>query len=292
MQLQLPGRTIHFPRRPLIMGIVNVNDDSFCGDGTLDITKAIEQAAFKVRSGADLIDVGAESARTNRQAISVAEEAQRLQEFLGRWEEVIDGAEPRDETQIWPPVLSVNTWRNQVVRDVLKSPTVEIINDMGGLPEDLNAKSCAAYGAALVIMHTIAPPKIPQTRQSWSDVMTELLRFFESKILTASNAGMNVRSIILDPGIDFAKQRDDNLTIFSRLASLHPFELPLLMPISRKTVIGDVLALPNPLDRDAGTIACLTASVLRGAQIVRVHDVAATRQAIRTLEAVIIQPTR
>ena len=292
MQLQLPGRTIHFPRRPLIMGIVNVNDDSFCGDGTLDITKAIEQAAFKVRSGADLIDVGAESARTNRQAISVAEEAQRLQEFLGRWEEVIDGAEPRDETQIWPPVLSVNTWRNQVVRDVLKSPTVEIINDMGGLPEDLNAKSCAAYGAALVIMHTIAPPKIPQTRQSWSDVMTELLRFFESKILTASNAGMNVRSIILDPGIDFAKQRDDNLTIFSRLASLHPFELPLLMPISRKTVIGDVLALPNPLDRDAGTIACLTASVLRGAQIVRVHDVAATWQAIRTLEAVIIQPTR
>src|SRR6188474_737021 len=111
MLWRLRDREIVFPRRPLVMGIVNVNDDSFCGDGTLDVSEAIAMARRQVEAGADAIDVGAESARTNRVAISVEDEIARFQGFLARWVEVWSGAKPRDDEQFWPPVLSVNTWR-------------------------------------------------------------------------------------------------------------------------------------------------------------------------------------
>ncbi len=286
MRLRLPQRVIEFPRRPLVMGIVNVNDDSFSGDGTLDFETAIALARSQVAAGADVIDVGAESARTNRAAIPVAEELRRFRGFIERWVEGWQDVEPRDDSQIWPPVLSANTWRPEVVEQVLRMGKVELVNDMGTLPDDRNARFCAIHGAALLIMHSVGEPKIPHFQQQWGDVMGEMERFFEEKIELALAAGMAAESLILDPGIDFAKQRDDNLTAYRELERLQRFGRPVLVPVSRKTVIGEVLALPDPASRDAGTIACISTAMNRGANLFRVHNVEAAYQAIRTLDTI------
>ena len=284
MRLRLPERVIEFPRRPLVMGIVNVNDDSFSGDGTLDFAKAIQQARDQIAAGADVIDVGAESARTNRAAVSVAEELRRFRGLIEKWPDVWQGVAARDSEQIWPPILSANTWRPEVVAGVLKMGNVELVNDMGALPDDRNARACADHGAALLIMHSVGEPKISQFQQQWTDVMAEMERFFREKIQLATTAGLNQESIILDPGIDFAKQRDDNLTVFRELHRLQQFGRPILVPVSRKTVIGEVLNLPDPTHRDAGTIACISAAMARGAQLFRVHHVEAAWQAMKVLD--------
>lgn len=284
MRLRLPARVIEFPRRPLVMGIVNVNDDSFSGDGTLDIDAAVELARAQVRAGADVIDVGAESARTNRDAVAAAEELRRFAGFLDRWDEVAAGVGPRDAEQVWPPVLSVNTWRPQVVEGVLGMGRVELLNDMGGLPDARNAAACAQHGAALLIMHSVGEPKVPHVHQQWQDVMGAMERFFEEKLALAAAAGLAGEAVLLDPGIDFAKQREDNLTVYRELGRLQRFGRPVLVPVSRKTVIGEVLGLADPRERDAGTIACIAASMARGAQVFRVHHVDAAWQAVKVLE--------
>lgn len=287
MRLKFPGRVIEFPRRPLLMGIVNVNDDSFSGDGTLDFEIAVSQARSQVEAGADVIDVGAESARTNRAPVPVAEELRRFQGFLERWDAVWSELKPRDEEQVWPPVLSANTWRSDVVEGVLKTGIVELVNDMGALPDDRNARLCADSGAALLIMHSVGEPKVPHFQQQWNDVMGELERFFDRKIAMAVAAGLSAESIILDPGIDFAKQRRDNLTIYRELDRLQKFGRPVMVPVSRKTVIGEVLNLPDPSSRDAGTVACIAAGMTRGAGMFRVHQVDAAWQAVKTLDAIL-----
>ena len=285
MRLRLPDRVIPFPRRPLIMGIVNVNDDSFAGDGTLDFDAAIEQAREQIRNGADVIDIGAESARTNREVISIDEEVRRFSGFLKRWENSWSDLQPRDSAQIWPPVLSVNTWRPEVVREILPSQQIELLNDMSALPDETNARICAEHGAALLIMHSVGKPKVPHLHQQWTDVMKSMEEFFEEKIALALQAGIDREALVLDPGIDFAKQRDDNLTVMRELSRLRRFERPILAPVSRKSVIGNVLEIADPKERDAGTIACITACMQGGANILRVHNVAAAWQAVKVLNA-------
>ena len=216
----------------------------------------------------------------------MTEELRRVQGFIERWVEVWQDVEPRDEVQIWPPVLSANTWRPEVVERVLRMGKVELVNDMGALPDDRNARFCAIHGAALLIMHSVGEPKIPNFQKRWGDVMAELEGFFEKKIELALAAGMATEALILDPGIDFAKQRHDNLTVYRELGRLQRFGRPVLVPVSRKTVIGEVLQLPNPLDREAGTVACISAAMNRGAQIFRVHNVEAAYQAVTVLDAI------
>ncbi|MCW1884603.1 dihydropteroate synthase [Luteolibacter flavescens] len=281
---KLPARDIVFPRRPLVMGIVNVNDDSFSGDGTLEIAAALAQAKRQAEEGADVIDVGAESARTNRAAVAVEEEVRRFREFLTRWPETVAAAVPKDDPQVWPPVLSANTWRPEVVEAVLPLG-VELVNDMGALPDDRNARLCAGAGASLLVMHSVGEPKVPHFHQQWDDVMGAMERFFEEKIAMAVDAGLPLEALVLDPGIDFAKQREDNLRVFRELERLHRFGRPLLVPVSRKTVIGEVLGIPEPKERDAGTVACISAAMRRGAQMLRVHDVRAAWQTVKTLDA-------
>jgi dihydropteroate synthase len=291
MRLHLPERSIDFPRRPLVMGIVNVNDDSLSGDGTLDIAQAVALARRQACAGADVIDIGAESARTNRAALPVDEEIHRFKGFLDAWHEVCEGIKPRDAMQVWPPVLSANTWRSDVVEAVLQTGKVELLNDMSALPEDRNARLCAEHGAALLIMHSVGEPKIPQLHKKWPDVMGAMLEFFEEKLAMAVAAGLPEDAAIIDPGIDFAKQRDDNLTVFRDLGRLQCFNRPVLVPVSRKTVIGEVLGITEPRDRDAGTIACIAAAVTRGAHIFRVHDVDAAWQSIKVLHGLEMNPT-
>jgi len=286
MRLRLPGRVIEFPRRPLLMGIVNVNDDSFSGDGTLHLGEAAALAKRQIDAGADVIDVGAESARTNRQAISVEEELRRFQGFFECWDEIVAGSRPRDDQQVWPPVLSTNTWRPEVVEELLKSGQVEFLNDMGALPDDRNARACVRHGVALLIMHSVGEPKVPHLQQQWEDVMGSMTEFFEEKIQVALAAGLDKKQLVLDPGIDFAKQRLDNLTVYRELDQLQAFACPVLVPVSRKTVIGEVLGIAEPKDRDAGTAACIAAAMQRGAQVFRVHDVDAAWQAVKVLHGV------
>lgn len=284
MRLRLPGRVIDFPRRPLVMGIVNVNDDSFSGDGTLNADEAIDFAKRQVAQGADVIDVGAESARTNREAIPVSEEIRRFRMFLDRWDEVA-AESPRDDAQVWPPVFSANTWRPAVVKAVLATGRIELVNDMGALPDDRNARHCADHGAALLIMHSVGQPKVPHLHQAWDDVVRSMEDFFAEKLGLAAKAGLSPESVVLDPGIDFAKQRDDNLQVYRELGRLTRFGRPLLVPVSRKTVIGEVLGIDDPRERDAGTIACIAAAMERGGSIFRVHNVEAAWQSVKTLHA-------
>jgi len=273
MILRARQHVIEFPRRPMVMGIVNINDDSFCGDGTLDPTAALAQAEQQLRDGADIIDISAESARTNREAISVEEEIDRLKPFLAKWPEL--------RAHHNTPLLSINTWRSDVIAEVLPHGG-DIINDISGLPDAFNAKLCAEHGAALLIMHSVGQPKVPHTHVTYESIMDTLERFFEQRLVMAESVGLSRESILLDPGIDFAKQRDDNLTIYRELERLHRFDRPILLPVSRKTVIGDVLGVPA-LERDAGTVACISSGMTRGAQIFRVHNVKAASQAVRML---------
>lgn len=285
MLLRLPNRVIRFPRRPLVMGIVNVNDDSFSGDGSLDLDIILRHAARQAEGGADLIDFGAESARTNRRAIPVAEEVERFRGVLEGWRWTVRKLRPIDARQVWPPVVSANTWRPEVVEAVLKMGA-ELVNDMGGLPNARNARLCAESGAALLIMHSKGEPKVAHTGQEWEDLMGTLHTFFRRKIALAESAGLGLDQLILDPGLDFAKQRDDNLLILRRVVDLHAFGRPVLLPASRKTVIGSVLGIDAPVGRDSGTLACVAAGTRRGVQIFRVHNVAAAWEAIVVLHAV------
>ena len=261
------------------MGIVNLSRDSFSGDGCADLNAAFEKAKTLISDGAVMIDVGAESARTNRAAIGEQEEIDLLTAFAQRW----TGAKGSGEIDL-RPILSINTWRPAVARTVLREGG-DLLNDIGGLATDENARACAETSAALVIMHTVGEPKMPHTHVQYEDVMGRLDQFFTGKIAMAESAGLPRDAIVIDPGIDFAKQRDDNLRIYRELSRLKRFDRPILLPVSRKTVVGDVLGVP-PLERDAGTVACSVAGVLRGANILRVHNVRAAAQAVQVLHAV------
>jgi len=260
------------------MGIININDDSFSRDGRLDPAWALKRAKQLADEGADIIDIGAESARTNRPAISEKEEIARLRPFVEQFVELF-------KEHPSPPLLSINTWRPTVVEAILPLGG-DLLNDMGGLSDDRNAKLCAQHGAALLIMHTIGMPKVPHDHITYPDVMESLHDFFAEKIALALTAGVPREALILDPGIDFAKQTDDNLSIYRHLSRLHQLDLPILLPISRKSVIGRVLGIRDPVERDAGTVACLVAGMLRGAAIFRVHNVPMAKQTIAAVKAV------
>lgn len=283
MILTARSRRIAFPRRPLIMGILNINDDSFSGDGRLDPAWALKRAREMVALGADIIDVGGESARTNRAAISPDEELGRIAPFLENFAAAIATSHPRDAEQLFPPLLSINTWRPEVAGPALALGG-DILNDMSALTDDRNARLCAAAGACLLIMHSVGAPKIPHTHIGYGEVMAELKTFFTEKIALAMAAGLPLENIILDPGIDFAKQAPDNLRIYRELKTLATLGRPILLPVSRKSVIGHVLHIPDPRDRDPATAACIVAGMQRGAAIFRVHNIEMAWRVIRSID--------
>ena len=283
MVLKLRHRTLTWPRRGCVMGILNINDDSFSGDGKVDHHWAALRAQEMISQGADIIDVGAESARTNREAIAIEEETERFAGFCQRWPDIIAQSTPRDAQQVWPPILSANTWRSEVVASVLDQGA-ELINDMGGLPSDKNAQLCAQTGAALLVMHSVGMPKHDHSHIRWPNIVDSVEAFFEEKIALCEAAGLGREQLILDPGFGFAKQSADDLTILKRLKSLSHFQRPLLLPVGRKGFIGEALGIDEPSERDAATLACVTAAHLRGGAIYRVHEVKGCFEALKVLE--------
>lgn len=251
------------PRKTRLMGIVNITNDSFSGDGLLssgeNLLMKVEQLR---RDGMDVVDLGGETARTNRGPISEDEEIARLcpatEQIAARFPDL---------------PIAANTWRPRVIGAALAAGA-HIVNDIGGLPDDANARLAARFGAALVIMHTQGAPKAPHTHVAYPDVMAHMLAFFEEKIALAGRAGLSREQLLLDPGIDFAKQRADNLRVLRELTALQRFGCPILLAPSRKTVIGDVLGLP-PAERDPGTAALCVLGIRGGANVLRVHNVRA-----------------
>ncbi len=286
MRLTAGKHDFHFPRRPLIMGIVNINHDSFSGDGSLDSDECLNQAVRQVAAGADIIDVGGESARTNREAISEEEEIDRVAPFIQKFNQAL--AENRfssvDDTQLFPPLLSINTWRPKVA-DALLQEGGDILNDMSALPGPENVEAAVRHQAALLIMHSVGQPKVAHRHVRYENILESLIEFFEEKMLYAEKLGLNRDQIILDPGIEFAKQQEDNLQIYQMLESLKRLNRPVLLPVSRKGMIGEVLNLPHPADRDAGTLACICRGLLGGASIFRVHHVPAAWAAVKLFHA-------
>jgi dihydropteroate synthase len=256
--------------RPVIMGIVNATPDSFSDrQGLKDLDELAERGLRLVEDGAAIVDVGGESGRTDTQAVSVEVEIERVVPVIERL--VAGGA-----------LVSVDTWRGPVAEAALAAGA-RMINDVSGLSDGSVAAACAQVGAALVITHTTAPPKT-KVYPDYDDVVASVREFLEQRAAAARGAGVEDEQIVLDPGIDIAKSPAESVELLRRLPELAELGPPLLLAVSRKDFIGALTEQP-PAARDPGTLAAVGAAADGGAKIVRVHDVAGTRDFLRVHDA-------
>jgi dihydropteroate synthase len=260
--------------RALIMGIVNVTPDSFSDGGRyLDPVAAVRQARALVTEGADLLDVGAESTRPGSPGVSAAEERERLLPVLER---LLDGP---------PCPVSVDTTKPDVAESAL-ALGAHMVNDITALADGpALAELCAAHGAALTVMHMQGTPRTMQANPRYDDLLGEVRGRLETAVAAAEAAGVAPESVCVDPGIGFGKTLAHNLTLLKRLDAFRALGKPILVGPSRKSFIGVLLDQP-PAERLEGTLAACVMAVMAGAHIVRVHDVAAVRRAVRVAEAI------
>jgi dihydropteroate synthase len=261
--LRAAGRELELGERPWLMGIVNASQDSFSDGGrrpTLD--SQLQLARELIDAGADIVDVGGESATTGRPAVAPEREIELVVPLIERASGEL-GA-----------VVSVDTYKPQVARAAI-SAGASIVNDVSGLRDVELARVCAETGAALVVMHTRAAPRERvQNADLYEDVVAEVLAFLRERIDVALAAGVSAEQLIVDPGPDFAKTPAQTVALLSHVERLHELGHPLLMAISRKDFVG-ALTGRAPRDRLAGTLAALAHGVDAGAHVFRVHDVAA-----------------
>ena len=268
--------------RTLIMGILNVTPDSFSDGGqfvTLDT--ALAHAEQMIAEGADVIDVGGESTRPGGEPISVEQEIERVVP-------VISALAQRSDVPI-----SVDTTKSEVARAALDAGAA-IVNDISALRFDFYvADAVARAGAGLVLMHSRGTPATMHRLPPVADIMHEVTHSLRASINMAERRGVKRESIVIDPGIGFGKSQQQNLELIAKLGQLIAAfpDYPLLIGASRKSFIGRLLAsedgVPAPAeDRLYGTLATITAAILNGAHIIRVHDVKATVETIRVAESI------
>lgn len=278
--LKLPSRTLLLGERTLVMGVLNVTPDSFSDGGKfLDAGRAIEHAAAMERDGADLIDVGAESTRPGSAGISLDEELRRVLP-------VLQGL--RGKLKI--PV-SIDTRKAEVAEAALDAGA-EIINDISGLRSDERiAQIAAKHGAGLILMHLRGAPKSMQRGPFARKAVRDVRRGLRESAAKAKKAGVAKSQIVLDPGIGFGKTYAQNYELLRELARLAELGFPLLVGTSRKGFLGATLKNDErnaPVDeRIWGTAATVAASILNGAHIVRVHDVAEMAQVARVADLIV-----
>lgn len=273
MRLQAVDRALVLGRRPWLMGIVNASPDSF-SDAAAHRTLAqrLELGRELIAAGADILDVGGESAITGRPPVAPEEEIARVVPLVVRLAGEL-GA-----------LVSVDTYKPPVARAAIAAGA-RIVNDVSGLRDPELARVCADTGAALVIMHTRAAPKVRrQDPDLYPDVGADVRAFLAERMALAVRAGVAVEQIMLDPGLDFAKTPAQTIELLADLGRLHELERPLLMAISRKDFIG-ALTGRRPRERLAGTLAALAHGVDAGAHVFRVHDVAAAADFLIVREA-------
>ena len=270
------GRVLVLGERPLVMGIVNVTPDSFAESlPRMDSAAAIDLALQMEADGADLVDIGGESTRPGAQAVSADEE-------LARILPVLRGLAGRLRIP-----MSVDTYKAAVAHAAIDAGAA-LVNDISGLRYDpALARVVAEGGAALVLMHTRGRPATMDAEAVYADVMAEVVAELRMSLARASDAGVAAAALILDPGIGFAKRPPHSYGVLARLSELAvAFGRPLLVGPSRKSFLREAVADRPAAERDWGTAAAVTAAVLGGAHIVRVHAVLEMAQVVRVAEEI------
>lgn len=261
--------------RPLIMGILNLTPDSFSDGGRfLSPKRAEEQALRLVQDGADILDLGAESTRPGALAVSEDEELKRLMPVLKRL-----------QGQIRIPI-SVDTTKSAVAKEALACGA-EIINDVSGLKEDSELASVVGeFGAGLVLVHRRGTPQTMQFMTDYDDLIEEVIRELTDSLEIADSQGIALDRIAIDPGVGFSKTAEQNLELLERLAEFKRIDRPILVGPSRKSFIGAVTK-SAPDKRLFGTVAASVLAFERGANILRVHDVWAIKEALLVARAIL-----
>ena len=263
---------------PLVMGILNVTPDSFSDGGKFaSLDAALKQAEKLIQDGADILDIGGESTRPMSQQISVEDEVERVIP-------VIEAIATRFDTPV-----SIDTTKSEVAERALDAGA-EIINDISGLRFDERLAEVAAKShSGLVLMHSRGTFETMHAQPPVDDILTEVTKDFRRSLQIATDNGVPEENIALDIGLGFGKAFEQNLELLAKLDKIvYEFRsYPLLVGASRKSFIGKVLGDVQPAERIGGSIAAAVAAVMKGAKIVRVHDVAATKQALVIASAIL-----
>jgi len=258
----------------LVMGIINLSPDSFYGEsrcGTIE--QALSVAERMIAEGADILDIGAESSRPGSVPISEQEELGRLLPVLSKLLEITD-----------VPV-SVDTYKPVVADGVLQAGA-SIINDITGLRQfEAMAPTISRFHAGVILMHMQGSPETMQENPKYADVLTEVSEYLRQSIAIAVSAGIDPQKIAIDPGIGFGKTDSHNLLILKNLNRLNELGKPVLLGVSRKSLIGNILNVPVE-ERLEGSLSATVFGVTQGAAIIRTHDVQATRRAVKVAEAI------
>ena len=259
-------------QRTLIMGILNVTPDSFSDGGKYNNSqKAVDYALKMEDEGADLIDIGGESTRPGAKPVTIEEE-------LNRVIPIIDGI--RRNTTI---AISIDTYKSSIAATAITTGA-NIINDISGLRFDNDMIRLASeLQVPVIVMHMLGNPQNMQNDPSYNNLIEELIFFFKERVDLMTSNGILKNNIILDPGIGFGKTTEHNFTIIRELSSIVGLGFPVLVGPSRKSFIGHILNLP-PEERIEGTAAAVTAAIMNGSRLVRVHDVKIIRRVVKITE--------
>jgi dihydropteroate synthase len=253
------------------MGIVNLTPDSFSGDGAgTDVDRAIRLARRQFEAGAEILDIGAESSRPG--AIQTAED-EELRRLLPVLREIVD----------WGVPLSVDTYKPTVMRAALDAGAA-MINDISALRHPGALAAVAGSDCAICLMHMQGEPGTMQVAPHYDDVVREVRDFLAERVACCREAGIDANRLVLDPGFGFGKSLEHNLALFSSLPATASDDLPLLVGVSRKSMLGTITGQPVGR-RVAASIAAAVLAVRNGAKILRVHDVEETRDALAVLAA-------
>jgi len=276
-KLILKNAKLDLSQGPGIMGIINLTPDSFSSDGCAgkNIDAIADYALSLVKDGADIIDLGGESSRPGAKPVSLKEELARTIPVIKKISKIIKIP------------ISIDTYKPETARQALDNG-VSIVNDISGLRNPEMIKVCARYKAGVIIMHMRGTPRSMQKTPRYYSVMAEIIAYLNNAMQNALDAGITKDKIIIDPGIGFGKTLEHNLEILRNLKELKVLGVPILTGPSRKGFIGEILKV-EPAQRLAGTIAACVLSAANGANIVRVHDVKFTAQALK-LSAAILNP--
>lgn len=267
-------RLIEFPGRPLMMGVVNVTPDSFSDGGRyLDPDAAVAHALRLVEEGADLLDIGAESTRPGADPVEEAEERRRAIPVVAAVAKAVRVP------------ISIDTSKASVAQAALDAGAV-LVNDVTALRGDpVMVEVIVRMGAGIVLMHMSGTPRTMQQQPSYEDVVGEVSAFFDERIRFALARGLVQTQIVLDPGIGFGKLLEHNLTLLAQLDRFTGFGCPLLVGVSRKAFLGQLVDRPVQ-ERQWATAAAVAMAVERGAGILRVHDVRAMREVMQVTMAI------
>ncbi|BAT51424.1 dihydropteroate synthase [Nostoc sp. NIES-3756] len=274
-KLVIRDRCFDWGQRTYLMGVLNVTPDSFSDGGKFNTTSAaLAQAQALVAAGADIIDIGGQSTRPGAEQITLAEEMERVLPIV----EVV-------RSQISVPI-SVDTTRATVAQASIEAGA-DIINDISaGTFDSQMLPTVASLGVPIVLMHIRGTPQTMQQFTDYQDLMGEISSFLANQITIATNLGIKPENIMIDPGIGFAKNYEQNLEILRNLHLLRSLNCPILVGASRKSFIGRILNQPNPKDRVWGTAAACCAAIFNGTDILRVHDVQEMRDVCLVADAV------